>query len=290
MRFIFIDTFAIEQFTREHYEDLSFFLWEQQLHLVITPMLLVEYFSPQLQEGDRTDRAVLLLLEHPFVIANQQAVIAGEEAAYPKQLPQLPLELDSAQFLDPLPDNEKVILLRQMLHQGIPGTAYNVRLWAKTLQEAKNHWAESVELIIATAREQGKLGDKIAFLESLDLRLCDVLMETVANLKIPENQGELFFRNISKLHRINEQHDTYLMPGIHLSSLIIWYDYVVAGKKIQPSDWADIFHAILYPYCAVVIADASRIDCIRRIHREDGLYAHVKFYTKKEFKAIIGAV
>lgn len=129
--------------------------------------------------------------------------------------------------------------------------------------------------------------DKPAFVESLDLRLCADLLETVENLEKSENHNQNFFTNINKLHRINELHDTNLMPCIHLSSLMTRYDYVIANKKIHASDWADIFHAILYPYCDVVIADASRVDCIRRVQREDGLYKNVRFYDKKAFLKII---
>lgn len=287
MKFIFIDTFAIDQLTKETYDALSFYLWQEKLHIVVTPMLLVEYFSPQLQAGDRTERAVQLLLEHPFVVANQNTVMQAEEQAYPDLLPALPIALSSEQFLDPLPDQDKVILLRQMLHHGLPETGFDLKNWAANHQAVKNDWADSVQLIIDTARETGKLGDKSAFVESLDLRLCAGLLETVENLEKSENHNQNFFTNINKLHRINELHDTNLMPGIHLSSLMTWYDYVIANKKIHASDWADIFHAILYPYCDVVIADASRVDCIRRVQREDGLYKNVRFYDKKAFLKII---
>ncbi len=46
---------------------------------------------------------------------------------------------------------------------------------------------------------------------------------------------------------------------------------------------ADIFHAIIFPYCHVVIADGSRVDVIHRIQREDRLYQHMKCYDMKGF-------
>jgi hypothetical protein len=55
-------------------------------------------------------------------------------------------------------------------------------------------------------------------------------------------------------------------------------------KKVKASDEADIMHALFYPYCDVVIADGSRVDCIRRIQRDDGLYQDVQVFTKTEFK------
>lgn len=289
MKYIFIDTFAIDRLTKECYEELSYYLWQEGLRLLVTPMLLVEYFSPMLQRHDRTERAALLLLEHNFVIANQTNLMESEEKAYPEGLPALPVDWTSEGALQHMDDHDLFQLFYGLLHHGIPGTEYDLKSWAKRHHSEKLNWGESIETILDHARKTGTIKNKNLFVESLDLRLCDGLLKTIADLELPENQDAEFFKRISQLHRINEQHDTAILKGIHLSSLIIWYDYVIARKKVKPSDGADIMHALFYPYCSVVIADASRIDCIRRIQREDGLYRDVQVFTKTEFKQMLQA-
>ena len=51
---------------------------------------------------------------------------------------------------------------------------------------------------------------------------------------------------------------------------------------------ADIFHAILFPYCSVVVADASRVDVIKRIQREDRLYQQLQCFDMKGFLQELG--
>lgn len=91
MKYIFLDTFAIDQLTKECFEVLSYYLYTEELQLLITPMLLVEYYSPVLQVNDRTERAIRLLFEHDLVIANQDILMSGEEYAYPDKLETLPV-------------------------------------------------------------------------------------------------------------------------------------------------------------------------------------------------------
>jgi hypothetical protein len=287
MKYIFIDTFAIEQLTRECYEELGFYLYENELTILVSPMLLVEYFSPMLQRNDRTERAVWLLLENDFVIANQTSLMEAEEESYPNGLSNLPIAFNSATGLQKMADKDQFQLFYALLHHGIPDTSYDIKSWAEKHHAEKQNWEQHILEILKNAEKTCTIKNKQAFTESLDLRLCDDMMKAVEDLNHPENHDELFYQQISKLHRINEQHDTAIMRGIHLSSLIMWYDYVIAKKKIKPSDGADIMHALLYPYCDVVVADASRVDCIRRVQREDGLYRKLKIFNKAEFKQLM---
>lgn len=174
-----------------------------------------------------------------------------------------------------------------LIHFGIPEAGFNLKNWAEHYKSEKATWCQSVEEILAQAKSNKIINNKAAVIESLDLRFCKRLRQVVSDLERPEFHNNFFFENLSKLKRIIVLHDTAIMKGIHMSSLIIWYDYFIAKKKINPSDIADLFHSIMYPYCEVVIADKSRIDCIRRIQREDNFCQDVKFYTKSEFKRLL---
>jgi hypothetical protein len=233
MKYIFIDTFAIDQLTKECYEELSYYLWQEDLQLLVTPTLLVEYFSPMLQKNDRTERAAFLLLAHNFVIANQTRLMEEEEKAYPESLPALPVDWTSENALQEINDHEQFKLFYGLFHHGIPGTGYDLKGWVERHHTEKHNWVASVGAIIENARNKGHLNDKAKFTESLDLRLCEGLLQAVDVLGKPEHHDAEFFRRIGRLARINEKHDTAIMKGIHLSSLIFWYDYVIAQKKGQ---------------------------------------------------------
>lgn len=129
----------------------------------------------------------------------------------------------------------------------------------------------------------GTLGSKTEFVQSLDIRLCNGLEQAARQLKGQVKPDRFYEGRVKKLDHIFKKQDTQVMRGIHLSSLVTWYDYVVAHKTIKLSDMADIYHSIIYPYCAIVIADASRVDVIQRIQREDRLYLNMKCFRFKDF-------
>lgn len=118
MDYLFLDTFALAQLTKSHYDLLVVFLKKHQLYLVISTVQLMEYYSPILEANDRTDRAVHLLTEHPFVIADVHDIFNKEEENYPAILKELPFRLNSTDVLDHHSAEEKSQILFQMLHHG----------------------------------------------------------------------------------------------------------------------------------------------------------------------------
>jgi hypothetical protein len=286
-KYIFIDTAHLRILTGEYYDALSSYLHEHNLELVITPMLLVEYFSPKLQTADRTANAVKLLMEHDFVIANQDTIMDKEEAAYPASVVRLPIAWSSRESLASKSNEERYQLLYQIFHHGIPGTDYDLKTWSEKHKASKAEWVADVAHILNHATEVGTIANKEDFVQSLDIRLCNGLELASRQLKGEEKIDRFYQERIKKLARILKKRDTKLMKGIHLTSLITWYDYVITKKAVQPSDKADIFHAIIYPYCDVVIPDASRADVIQRIQREDVRYRQMKCYRIKEFLEVL---
>jgi hypothetical protein len=288
-KYIFIDTGPLRILTGEHYDALSAYLHKHDLQLVITPMLLVEYFSPKLQTNDRTANAVMLLMEHDFVIANQDTIMDKEEAAYPASLVRLPIAWSSRESMAGKSDEERYQLLYQLFHHGITGTGYDLKAWADNHKAGKAEWIADIAHILSHAAQAGTLSNKEDFVQSLDIRLCNGLELAARQLKGEEKIDRFYAERIKKLDRILKKRDTRLMKGIHLTSLITWYDYVIAKKAVLPSDKADIFHAIIYPYCNVVIPDVSRADVIQRIQREDIRYQQIQCYRIKEFLAVLNA-
>lgn len=140
--YIFIDTFALATLTKDHYEALSLYLHENNLQLIISPMLLVEYFNPVMQQGDRTENAVRLLMKHDFVIVNQDTIMDMEEAAYPNALTRLPVALDNLKLHN---DEDRYQLLYQLFHYGIPGNGYDLKTWAERHHVNKMSWKADVD-------------------------------------------------------------------------------------------------------------------------------------------------
>lgn len=87
--------------------------------------------------------------------------------------------------------------------------------------------------------------------------------------------------------QIRERKDTWRMRGIHLTSLLFWYDYIIAKKKIKPSDEGDFMHSFFFPYCKYVLTDNSRVDCLQTIQRKEEKYKGVIFLNIADFKKVI---
>ena len=232
-KYIFLDTFALNLLTSAHYDALSQYLDDHDLVLVITPMLLVEYFSPMLQAGDRTDQAIQLLMKHDFVIANQDTVMDREESAYPAAVARLPVAYDTMGSFDALKPGQRFDLLYQLFHHGIPGSGYDPSIWAANHRQNKATWKDAVDAILKNALLTGTLAKKADFIQSLDIRLCNGLELAARQLKGLEKPDRFYPERLKKLNRILDKRDTRIMKGVHLSSLITWYDYVIANKKIK---------------------------------------------------------
>jgi hypothetical protein len=287
MRYIFLDTFVLEQLTRNYYSQLEQYLTQNKLHIIISSLQLMEYYSPIIQQGDRTNRAIQLLASHPFVIVNQEDIFSKEEEAYPSILTALPYRLESVEVMRHLTMEERNKLLFQMLHEGIPGTDFDLKRWANNHKESKLDWPKCAEAIIQNAEVKGSLKPKNRFLQSLDLRFCSRIREVIERLDDPSKHDAQFKRYFEKLAGMRARMDTWRMRGIHLSSLIFWYDYVVAKKKIKVSDEGDLFHSMIFPYCSIVITDNSKVDCIEKIQKKENRYKEVQFLKIKDFITIL---
>jgi hypothetical protein len=287
MKFIFVDTFALEQLTRNHFDLLDNYLAKSKLRIVISPLQLIEYYSPIIQQGDRTHKAVQLLTKHPFVIVNQSNIYNSEEELYPAIVNELPYQLDSEKVMQNLNADQRAIILFQMLHAGIPGGDFDLKKWTADHNQTKANWPEHAAAIIDHAEANYLIKSKDKFIESQDLRFCDQILKAITQLENPPSFDVAFKRSLDKLIGMRKRKDTWRMRGIHLCSLIFWYDYIIAKKKIKPSDEGDLMHSMIFPYCSVVITDNSRIDCLGTIQKKENKYKDVSFYKIKDFIALL---
>lgn len=287
MRYLFLDIFALERLTKDHSINLKKFLINGQFHLVVSPFQLMEYYSPIINDGERTDRAVKLLSEHPFVIVNQEDVYQQEEMSYPAILNDLPFKLRSEAVLTNLKPEDRITLLYRMMHEGIADGNFHLEEWATTHHATKLDWPKQALAIIENAEAKQIIRSKANFVQTLDLRFCLKILDAVEKFGDPIRQDAAFKKNISKLSGMQKRMDTWRMRGIHLSSLIFWYDYVVAKKKIKASDEGDLFHSMIFPYCDIVITDNSRVDCLHTIQRKERLYLKTDFLRISDFIEMI---
>ena len=285
MKFIFLDTFALRQLTNDYYKELNDYLEEQELHLVISSLQLMEYYSPIVEGGDRTARAIQLLATNPFVIVNQSDIYEEEENAYPTILKVLPYKLESEPLFANLNLMERMVVLYRMFHEGIPESGFKLKEWVTNHHASKSNWPQNADVIIHHAEETGSIKSKTKFLQSLDLRFCDSIVVAIENLNDKSKHDKQFYKSLTKLTDMQKRDDTRRMRGIHLSSLIFWYDYVIAKKTKKPSDEGDILHSMIFPYCSVVVTDNSRIDCLKTIQKKENRYKEVQFLTIKDFIA-----
>jgi hypothetical protein len=148
---------------------------------------------------------------------------------------------------------------------------------------SKSNWPLDADAIIRHAEETGSIKSKTKFLQSLDLRFCDCILAAIENLNNKSEHDKQFYKGLNKLTDMQKRDDTWRMRGIHLSSLIFWYDYVIAKKTKKPSDEGDILHSMIFPYCAIVVTDNSRIDCLETIQKKENRYKEVQFLKIKDF-------
>lgn len=281
--YIFIDTFAFDQLTNEYFDSVSKYLKLKSYSIVLTSMELVELYNPNPKGDDRINKISNLLTSVHFVICDQVKVMEAEEAAYPKSIDRLPIEFSSIGIIDKLSHTDKKELIYKLFSIGLPEFGVNLKVWFENFCSVKALWIESVHNIIEWATESGIINLKDNFLQSLDLRLCENLLKIKDSLEKGIDINELDKNYLNKLVQILDCHDTWRMKGIHFSSLIFWYEYVLAQKTILPSDQPDIYYSFVFPYCNAVIVDNSRYDCATKIQKKEKVYSETKFYNKREF-------
>jgi hypothetical protein len=285
MKYIFLDTFALRQITQDHYKVLNDYLEKQGFHLVISSFQLIEYYSPIVEGGDRTARAIQLLAVNPFVIVNQSDICDAEERSYPAILMDLPYRIKSSDIFGNLNIMERMVVLYRMFHEGIPESGFNLKEWVDDHLVTKKDWLGCVEAIISHAQQTQTIHSKNKFTQALDLRFCDRILEAIAKISDTTKHNRQFKIAINKLAVMQERNDSWRLRGIHLSSLIFWYDYIIANKKRHASDEGDILHSMLFPYCSLVVTDASRVDCLEQIQRKENRYVNTRFLRLKDFVA-----
>lgn len=284
--YIFFDTFALSQLTNDYFDKVSGYLLLKDYSIVLTSMELVELYNPNPKGDDRINKISNLLTAVPFVICDQRKIMEAEEAAYPQTIKRLPLEFSSKEIFNRLPNTYKKELLYKLFSVGLPEYGVNLKAWTEEHHIMKTSWEQSVNKIIDEATSRGVINLKDEFLQSLDLRLCDNILKTIDSLK-NKSWVELNQSDKKKLHKIDQilnKHDTWRMKGIHFSSLFFWYEYVKAQKKISPSDQADIYYSLMFPYCNAVIIDNSRYDCAIKIQSNEKRYNEPIFYNLSKFR------
>jgi hypothetical protein len=176
-----------------------------------------------------------------------------------------------------------------MLHEGIPDGGFNLKEWTANHNQSKLNWPKHAAAIIQHAEEKYLLKSKAKFLQSHDLRFCEKILDAIEKLGDPSKHDAQFNKSITKLSGMKERKDTWRMRGIHLASLIFWYDYIIAKKKIKPSDEGDLFHSMIFPYCSVVVTDNSRVDGLETIQNKENRYKDVQFLKIRDFIAQLPA-
>lgn len=281
--YIFIDTFALSQLTNDCYDDLLGFLKRNNYQIIITSMELVELYNPNPTGEDRIYKISRLLTEIPFVISDQKRVMDFEEFNYPDSLLELPIEFSSEKAFVSLKKEEKWELLYRLFSVGLSEYQVNLKQWVEKYNSEKALWINEVHKIMKNASESGIIDSKDNFVQSLDLRLCDNFVKIKVLMDNGGDMQQMDKVYLNKLAKILDCQDTWRMKGIHFSSLIFWYDYIIAKKNILSSDIADIYYSPVFPYCDVVIVDNSRYDCYLKIQREENIFSGIKIYNKKVF-------
>ena len=286
MKYIFLDTCALS-LTEEHGEKIHHYLVANHLTLIITKLQLIEYYNPMRQDNDRIDSAIKLFTEIPFVIVSQDDIITKEEEEYPNILTNVPIRIDSKTTLKNHSLEEKKELLAQLFELGIPDAEYDIKKSSEDYNFLKTGWITDARKIIDIAKAQGIENSKIEFTQSLDLRFCENIVNSQNRLNSNQDIDPLIKKNRNKADLIRLNKDMWKMRGIHLSSLIFWYDYLVSKKAIKASDHGDFMHSMVFPYCSIVVTDKSRVDCIQKIQRNENLYNDIIVYNQKSFIKII---
>lgn len=284
--YIFLDTFALTQLTNDYCDELADYLLLKDYSIVLTSMELVELYNPNPEGDDRINKISNLLTSIPFVICDQVKIMKAEEAAYPQTIDKLPLEYSSKEIFIRLPSTEKKEIIYKLFSIGLPEYGIDLKAWTKKHHFNKTTWPQSVKNIIDNATSSGVINSKDKFLQSLDLRLCENILKSIESINIKnwEQLNQSDKKNLLKIDQIIDKHDSWRMKGIHFSSLVFWYEYVKAKKKIQPSDEADIYYSLMFPYCNAVIIDKSRYDCATKIQNNETGYNKLKFYDINTFR------
>ncbi len=171
-KYIFIDTFAFDQLTKEEYQ--RFFKWINNNHLkiILSSFQLVEIYNPNHEIGDRITRIINLLLDCDFVIADQQKIMRIEEMSYPQVNKHLPIESTKTSILNRLSMEDQRLILEKLFTGDLENVGIPLKSWLKKYIPLKNRWATDVDLIIQNAKNTNVYNKKESFIESLDMRLC----------------------------------------------------------------------------------------------------------------------
>lgn len=263
-KYIFLDTFVLSYLTNEKYIwKLLKFLESNNYIVLLSSLHLVELYNPHPDKNSRIHNIARFFQKAKFVIVDQQDVIDSEYNLYPRKLYNLKIRLKSHELFNNLSDINRECLVYELFKHGLPDYGVPLKEWVQSYSEIKNKWESDVELIIKDSKDKKILKDVIKFSQYLDFRLVKEIVTIYESIEKGEN-----------IHITKKQSDLItkykhgVMRGIHLSSLVFWYDYVRSRKKIKGSDVGDIYFSILFPYCHEVIADKSRFDCLRQIKKD----------------------
>lgn len=222
-----------------------------------------------------------------FVITDQKDIFQREEESYPSICKDIPILASKQSIFNRIDDNKKRFLLTQLFTSNLEKYGIQVRSWVKEYNSVKRNWNNDTNKIIANAKQDSTLGNKDMLIQNLDLRLCD----NISRIKHELDNGvpvENLDRNyLRKINLVLQNKDTWRMRGIHLSSLIFWYDYIKDKKKIKCSDLGDLYHSVIIPYCKLAIVDNSKYDTCTKIQRNENAYTDIEILNKKRFTDLL---
>lgn len=286
-KLIFIDTFALSQFMKECAESFINYLLLNKYNIVFTSLQLVELYNPKPELDTRTSDMIILFSKVPFTIIDQKDIINREEYLYPNKLKNIPIRINSKKLFENISLDKINILLNKLFTIGLPENGIPLTEWVQNYSVAKNTWKDDIARIIENAKSTNIIANKDKFVQSIDLRLCNNIVRIKKEMDSGKDISTISKFWIKKLSHMFNNGNTKIMRGIHLSSLVIWYDYIIAKKKIHGSDIGDIYYAILFPYCKKSIVDNSRYDCLMKIKRHETDFYDINVYNKSEFMKLL---
>ncbi len=170
-KYIFVDTFAINQLTKEDFNILFEWVNKNRLVFLLTSFEIVELFNPNHVPGDRISRFIDFLIEYDFVIVDQIKIMELEELAYPLINQNLPINLEKEKLFKNLSISKQQLLLEKLFSSDLEYVGIKIKDWVSDYHYLKDNWSDDVKKLLADI-ERIKIKTKSEIIEYLNLRLC----------------------------------------------------------------------------------------------------------------------
>ncbi len=265
--YIFLDTWVYSSLSDEDVRRrLARYIRANAYTVLVTSLVLVELYNRRWAEGGEKERgglAVRFLSEVPSVVVDPPTVWKAECASHLEPLDHLPIELD----LHELPVSVRAESLLRFLQADdfFISQGKDIRRWADQYDKAKADWPNEVQCILAQAHDQGYVPSA-----ATDPKEARVMREQgLFSLDLRHADPSAIDSILSSRYSRRNVPESWRLTGVRTSSLCFWYWYVEEdpANRIRHagSDFGDLCHASLFPYCKVLTTDRSMGRVLHRV-------------------------